>query len=99
MRYRLAALLASTLLLSGCSMATRFYDRYFPGDASVDTSTPRVLASATGAPPPAAAPGAPDPFCAAVAHKDIEEGDFDAATQQRMLNRSYQQCVEMFRTQ
>jgi hypothetical protein len=96
MRYRLAAIVVSSLILAGCSSAGRYWDRYF-GDSGADQ--PVAMASATGAPPPVAAPGGPDPFCAAVARKDLEEGDFDAATQQRMLSRSYAQCMALFRSQ
>ena len=98
MRYRLAAMLAVSLMLGGCTTAGRYWDRYFT-DSRADLAPTVAMASATGAPPPVAAPGGPDPFCTAVARKDLEEGDFDAATQQRMLSRSYAQCMALFRTQ
>ena len=31
--------------------------------------------------------------------QDAQQGGFDAATQQRMVQRSYQQCVTLYRTQ
>ncbi len=98
MRYRLAVLLATTLMLAGCTTAGRYWDRYF-SDSGAGAAPPVAMASATGAPPPVAAPGGPDPFCTAVARKDLEEGDFDAATQQRMLSHSYAQCMALFRSQ
>ena len=37
-----------------------------------------------------------NPFCAAVARQDADGHGFDAATQQGMFVRSYQQCVTVF---
>jgi hypothetical protein len=57
-------------------------------------------------PPPAPAPAtAPAPasesnasFCESVAKQAATRDGFDAATQQRMFQRSFQQCVAMFGT-
>ena len=76
-------------LLAGCSDVSNLLD--FPG------SSPREVAAAAPAAAPApASPGAPDPFCLGVAKGDATDNDFDAATQQRVAQRSYAQCVAIF---
>ena len=94
MRLRLAAALASLLLLAGCSMPN-WHDLFEFSDDREVVAAPRPVASA--APAPAGAQGAPDPFCVSVAQQDAQRGQFDDATQQRMIQRGYQQCVALFR--
>lgn len=84
-------LLLALPLLAGCSDVSNLLD--FPG------SSPREVAAAAPAAAPApapAGPGAPDPFCLGVAKGDATDNDFDAATQQRVAQRSYAQCVAIF---
>ena len=59
-------------------------------------------AAADPVPPPARAP-VPAPasnasFCESVAKQAATRDGFDAATQQRMFQRSFEQCVAMFGT-
>ena len=44
----------------------------------------------------AASPVAPNAFCMGVARGDAMGNDFDAATQARVAQRSYAQCVAIF---
>jgi hypothetical protein len=98
MRFHLAAGLCICLVLGGCSSLPNLSDLLsFPGDEQ-DAAPVRTVASAAPA-PAAAAPGAPDPFCLSVAAQNAQQGGFDQATQQRMVQRDYQQCVTLFRTQ
>lgn len=97
MRVRLAIVLCAVLPLAGCALP-KFSDLFeFPGGDSdaAATAAPGSVASAAPAP---AAPGAPDPFCVSVAQQDAQRNGFDAATQQRMIQRGYQQCVALFRS-
>jgi pyruvate/2-oxoglutarate dehydrogenase complex dihydrolipoamide acyltransferase (E2) component len=87
-------------LLTGCSGSTWDYLTSFGSDAD---DTPEVAAAAApdqaSAPAPAApaaAQGAPNAFCMAVARQDATENGFDTATQQRVLVRNYRQCVATF---
>ena len=60
---------------------------------------PRPVAQAAPAPAAPArtvAAAGTNPFCASVAKQDSERNDFDAATQQGVFVRSYQQCVTIF---
>lgn len=85
------ALLLAVPLLAGCSdlgldHLMNFSDPY-----------PQVADAAPAAPAPApAGPAAPDAFCMGVAKGDIAGKDFDAATQARVAQRSYAQCVAIF---
>lgn len=54
------------------------------------------VAAAQAAPAQAAQASGVNPFCAAVARQDADGHGFDAATQQGMFVRSYQQCVTVF---
>jgi pyruvate/2-oxoglutarate dehydrogenase complex dihydrolipoamide acyltransferase (E2) component len=61
-------------------------------------SAPRPMAqtaTAQAAPAQTAQAGV-NPFCAAVARQDADGHGFDAATQQGIFVRSYQQCVTVF---
>jgi hypothetical protein len=96
MRPRLIAALCASLLLSGCSLPNldNLLNFSSDDDATVAAAdTPKPVASA------APAAGAPDPLCASVAQQDAQQAGFDPATQQRMVQRSYAQCVAMFRAQ
>jgi len=95
--FRPAAVVAAALLLTGCTTANRFWDQYMSFDSTQPEAPPPPAAVVASVPPPSPANG-PDPFCMAVAQKDVEEGGFDPATQQRMATRSYNQCVGMFRS-
>jgi hypothetical protein len=67
--------------------------------APVARSAPRPVARTAVAQPAAPAQTAQagvNPFCAAVARQDADGHGFDAATQQGMFVRSYQQCVTVF---
>ena len=63
----------------------------------VRPASPKAVAEAT-------VPGAqnqpssakPNSFCEAVAEQDAQGNDFDAATQKRVLIKSYRQCVAIF---
>ena len=62
-------------------------------------SAPQAVAQTAAAQPAAPAQTAQagvNPFCAAVAKQDADGHGFDAATQQGMFVRSYQQCVTVF---
>ncbi len=66
----------------------------FPGGSSsqeVASAAPATPAPATPAPA-----GAPNAFCMGVAKGDAMGNDFDAATQARVAQRSYAQCVAIF---
>ena len=97
MRPRLIAALCASLLLSGCSLPNldNLLNISSDDDLGAAAETPRPVASAA----PAAAPGAPDPFCATVAQEDAQQNGFDSQTQQRMVQRGYAQCVALFRAQ
>ena len=99
MRLRLAAVLCAPLLLAGCSLPNLDNLLNFSSDADdqvATADTPRPAAAPAAAP---AAPGAPDPFCASIAQQYAQQDGFDPATQQRMVQRGYAQCVAMSRTQ
>jgi hypothetical protein len=90
------------LLLTGCSTVSSYWDMFnFSDSANEDDAMREQQAAAAPARPatPATAPGTPDPFCVSVARQDSGADTFDAATQQRMALRSYQQCVAMYRSQ
>jgi hypothetical protein len=92
--------LALGLLLGGCSDAQWDHALNYTGlgdepdaqDAQVQKSEPATAASEPSA--PAAAPNAD--FCHAVAVQDATSNDFDAATQVRVLARSYAQCMTIY---
>jgi len=101
MKLRHIAALAAAVSLSACTDADWSQTMSFVGvdDTSQAEPAPRPVARV------AAAPAAParttqvagaNPFCASVAKNDSERNDFDAATQQGVFVRSYQQCVTIF---
>ncbi len=85
------------LALSGCTSAD--WERAMTYTGFDDE--PSVAVAPTVRPAPAqsvAAPvSAPDnSFCQAVAQQDAAQNGFDAATQQHVFQRSFQQCVAQF---
>jgi len=105
-----AAAIAAALLLSACTDADWAHTMNFIGvPDTTQRPAPQPRAAARVRPAPAAAnsgmtaqtaqaaPAAgPNPFCASVAKQDSERNAFDAATQQGVFVRSYQQCVTIF---
>ncbi len=64
-------------------------------------AAPQMQPTRQAAAPAQLAPQAPatrpaDPFCQAVATQDSQGGGFDQATQSRVYQTSYNQCVVMF---
>jgi hypothetical protein len=99
MRLSLAALavtLAAPVMLAGCSLPS-WNDLFAFSDDRAAAATPQPVAAPAPAVAAAAAPGAPDPFCASAAQQDAVTDGFDTATQQRMLQQRYQQCVTLLR--
>jgi hypothetical protein len=104
MKLRLALALAATFALSGCTDADWSHTMNFIGidEGAQPATVKRPVARATARPAPQTAPPqtaqatAVNPFCASVAKQDSEGSDFDAATQQGVFVRSYQQCVAIF---
>ena len=104
MKPRLALALAATFALSGCTDANWSHTMSFIGfdEGPQPAAVKRPVARAAARPAPQAAPPqtaqamAVNPFCASVAKQDSESSGFDAATQQGVFVRSYQQCVTVF---
>ncbi len=112
MKIRLVLALAAVSLLSACTDADWSRNMSFIGldDTAGDKaqaaaeaapqpmpqSAPRPVAQAATAAPAQTAQAGVNPFCAAVARQDADGHGFDAATQQGMFVRSYQQCVTVF---
>ncbi len=97
-RYRPSFACISILALSGCTSADWDHAMTYTGLAE----EPSVAAAPVPAPAPrpVAAAAAPDTgFCQAVAKQDAGQDGFDAATQQRVFQRSFQQCVALFGTE
>lgn len=95
MRFFMLAAALSTLMLAGCSDADWNHAMTYTG-----VEQPQV-AAADPAPPPAQAPAAAmsdTGFCQAVAKQDATGNGFDPATEQRVFQHSFQQCVAMFGT-
>jgi len=83
-----ALALACLVLLSGCDSM----DGIFNSDPDEDVAPAAQAAQAATAP---AAP-AHDAFCRAIAQQDATGFDFDTATQQRVAQRSYAQCLSIY---
>jgi hypothetical protein len=102
MNLRLIAALAAAISLSACSDTDWSHTMNFVGldDAPQAEPAPQPVvaqaAPAPVAPAQAVAAGGTNPFCASVAKQDSERNAFDAATQQGVFVRSYQQCVTIF---
>ena len=89
----------SGLALSGCTDADWDHAMTYSGSGRAGRPT---SADRAGARQPARRAPAPAPsnasFCEAAAKQDASRDGFDAATQQRVYQRSVQQCVAMFGT-
>jgi hypothetical protein len=101
MKIRLAAALAASFILSACSDTDWSRGMSFVGlddSEKAEPAPPPVVAQAVPAPAPAQTAQAfgVNPFCISVAKQDAERNAFDAATQQGVYTRSYQQCVAIF---
>ena len=87
------------LLLAGCSDADWGHALNYAGmgASSGETEDAAPFVPKTAAASPAEAAAAPQSastdFCRAVASQDAGDNGFDAATQQRVLARSYAQCM------
>ncbi len=80
---------ACVVLLSGCTDADWDHLTSFGEAAPQDV--------ATAAPAPAIAAPPPDTsFCQAVARQDATGNAFDAATQTRVAQQSYAQCMALY---
>ena len=102
MKTRPILALVALTLLAGCT------DRDWAGTMSfigADENAPPPAARPVARAAPAmmaAAPiqsvqaAQPNVFCESVAKQDSESSGFDAATQNRVFARSYQQCVGLF---
>lgn len=98
MNIRLAASLCACLMMAGCSFLPKFGDLLsFSGGNDDDAGFPSEPVVAAATPVPTAS-GQVDPFCLAVAAQGGQEGGFDQATQQRMAQRDYKQCVTLHRS-
>ena len=96
-------ILIACLLLAGCTDADWNHALNYSGmgDAEPDAAPPAPTrqVSAPAAPQPvAAAPMAPanNDFCKGVATNDATANSFDPATQQRVLQQSYAQCLTIY---
>jgi hypothetical protein len=101
MKIRLALALAASFALSACSDTDWSRSMNFVGldnTENAEPAPPPVVAQAAPAPVSAqtAQAGGGNAFCAAVARQDSERNAFDAATQQGIFTRSFQQCVTIF---
>ena len=95
MKIRLALALAASFALSACSDADWSRSMSFMGSDDTENAEPAPPVVAQAAPAPAQTGGG-NAFCAAVARQDSERNAFDAATQQGIFTRSFQQCVTIF---
>lgn len=95
----LSGLMISGLILAGCSDADWDHAMAYSGlggqDVAAAEPAPGVQPAQTQA---QAAPESNASFCEAAAKQDASRDGFDAATQQRVYQRSVQQCVAMFGT-
>ena len=102
MKLRLVAVLAAAVSLSACTDTDWSHTMSFIGvdDTTQARPAPRPVARRAAPAPVAPAQTAQvaggNPFCASVARQDSERNVFDAATQQGVFVRSYQQCVTIF---
>lgn len=103
MKLPIIAALAASFALSACSDTDWSHTMSFIGygddaqPAPMPASNPVARAMPVQSTPAQTAQAAgTNPFCASVARQDSEAGVFDAATQQGVFVRSYQQCVMIF---
>jgi hypothetical protein len=90
---RIPALLLVLPLLAGCSDADWDHLMSFNGSRDRQEVT---QAAAPAAPVPVAAAPASNAFCMGMARQDATSNDYDPATQTRVAQQSYQQCVALF---
>jgi hypothetical protein len=101
MKLRLIAALAAAISLSACTDADWSHSMSFVGldDQAAAEPAPQPVAQtapAPTAPAQTAQVAGANSFCSSVAKQDSERNAFDAATQQGVFVRSYQQCVTIF---
>ena len=86
------------LLLAGCTDADwNRIANYGGGDeAEPEAVATRAPAAQAPAPQPMAAAPANSDFCKSVATQDATANSFDPATQQRVLQQSYAQCLTIY---
>ena len=99
-------ILVACLLLAGCTDADWNQALNYGGLGEADSAeaemavetkapgTPAQMAPQPVAANPAASAGAD--FCKSVATQDATTNGFDPATQQRVLQQSYQQCITIY---
>ena len=89
--------LAACLLAAGCSDSDWNHLLSYGGMGEDEAAPAPVQPAATAAAEPAAAPeSANADFCRNVAMEDATENGFDKPTQQRVFQRSFQQCVALY---
>jgi hypothetical protein len=101
MQNRPLKFLALVALLSGLAGCTDSDWDHALSYAGVGNKQVAEAAPVEAAPQPAPAAATPAPdtsFCQAVAMQDANGDGFDTATRQRMLRRSFEQCMAMFGT-
>jgi hypothetical protein len=92
---RVIALLLALPLLAGCAAGDWDYLTSFGTSERAEAAPapkPETVARTT----PAPAQPAPNAFCLAVARQDATGNGFDTATQAKVAQRSYLQCVGIF---
>jgi hypothetical protein len=87
------AALIACLLLAGCTDADWNHVLNY---GSGDEPEAEVVTAPAPAPQPMAAAPANNDFCKSVAVQDATTNGFDAATQARVLQQSYAQCVTIY---
>jgi hypothetical protein len=90
----LCGLAMSGLALSGCTDSDWDHAMTYSGLGEQMAAADPPVAPPVTAPAPASNAS----FCESVAKQAATSDGFDAATQQRMFQRSFQQCVAMFGT-
>lgn len=96
-------ILIACLALAGCTDAQWNHALNYTGmgdndaaDAEVASEAQVPARAAQAAPQPMAAAPANSDFCKSVATQDATTNGYDAATQQRVLAQSYQQCLTIY---
>ena len=112
MKNRIALICVAAALLASCTDADWDHSLNYVGIGDGKPAPQRAVRRADAAPqmaqqqrqaaaPAQLAPQAPtvrpaDPFCQSVATQDAQGNGFDQATQSRVYQTSYNQCVAMF---
>jgi hypothetical protein len=98
---RLAFVLATAVLLAGCTDADWDHALSYAGlggDQAKPAPADAPQSDAEAAPKSQAVAAAPDPWCdevAKAAHAEAASQGFDAATQKNRAQASYQQCAHL----